>query len=92
VGRLRQLGCEVVVVDTLPAELGTSRWLKRRHRRERSWLDEAWVVRRLEREETFARLRQAGVPVVAWRGTASLAGVLATMERSRRAPRLARRG
>jgi hypothetical protein len=48
-------------------------------------------VRRLEREETFARLRQAGVPVVAWRGTASLAGVLATMERSRRAPRMARR-
>ena len=91
VGRLRQLGCEVVVVDTLPGDLGTSRWLKRRHRRDRSWLDEAWVVRRLEREETFARLRQAGVPVVAWRGTASLAGVLSTMERSRRAPRLSRR-
>jgi len=91
VGRLRQLGCEVVAVDTLPADIGTSRWLHRRRRRDRSWLDEAWVVRRLEREETFARLRQAGVPVVAWRGTGSLAGVLATMERSRRAPRLARR-
>ena len=91
VGRLRQLGCEVVVVDTLPADIGTPRWLKGRRRRDRSWLDEAWVVRRLEREEMFARLRQAGVPVVAWRGTGSLAGVLATMERSRRAPRLARR-
>ena len=91
VGRLRQLGCEVVVVDTLPADLGTPSWLRKRRRRDRSWLDEAWVLRRLERDETFARLRQAGVPVVPWRGTASLAGVLATMERSRRAPRLARR-
>jgi hypothetical protein len=80
------------VVDTLPGELGTPSWLHRRRRRDRSSLDEAWVVRRLERDETFARLRQAGVPVVAWRGTSSLAGVLATMERSRRAPRMSRRG
>lgn len=91
VGRLRQLGCEVVVVDTLPADIGTPTWLHRRRRRDASWLDEAWVVRRLERDEMFARLRQAGVPVVAWRGTSSLAGVLATMERSRRAPRMVRR-
>ncbi len=92
VGRLRQLGCEVVVVDTLPAELGTPASLHRRGRRDPGWLDEAWVLRRLERDEMFARLRQAGVPVVGWRGTTSLAGVLATMERSRRAPRMARRG
>lgn len=92
VGRLRQLGCEVVVVDTLPEELGTANWLRRRHRRDHTFLEEAWVIRRLERDETFARLRDAGVPVVPWRGTACLAGILETMERSRRAPRLARRG
>jgi uncharacterized protein (DUF58 family) len=92
VGRLRQLGCEVVVVDTLPSDLGTQASLHRRGHRDGTWLDEAWVLRRLERDEMFARLRQAGVPVVGWRGTASLAGVLATMERSRRAPRMARRG
>lgn len=91
VGRLRRLGCEVVTVDTLPEDLGTMRSIRRRPRHDRSWLDEAWVIRRLEREEVLVRLREAGVPVVPWRGTASLAGVLATMERSRRAPRLAGR-
>ena len=91
VGRLRRLGCEVVTIDTLPTDLGTSRGLQRRARKDRTWLDEAWMLRRLEREEVFVRLREAGVPVVPWRGTASLAGVLATMERARRAPRLAGR-
>lgn len=91
VGRLRRLGCEVVAIDTLPADVGTMRGLHRRPRQERTWLDEAWVIRRLERDEVFQRLREAGVPVVPWRGTASLAGVLATMERARRAPRMAGR-
>ncbi len=91
VGRLRRLGCEVVTIDTLPADLGTMQGIRRRPRRERSWLDEAWAIRRLERDEVFQRLREAGVPVVPWRGTASLAGVLATMERARRAPRMAGR-
>lgn len=92
VGRLRKLGCEVVGVDTLPPAIGSARSLRQRRRREPGWLTEAWVLRRLERDEMFHRLTEAGVPVVPWRGTSSLAGVLATMERTRRAPRMTRRG
>lgn len=83
--RLRRLGAEVIAVDTLPEGIG---------RREDvagfpkdSYVGEAWWLRRMERDEVLERLRSHGIPVVAWRGTGSLASVLLAMEAARSAPR-----
>ena len=59
------------------------------HPERHSFLIEAWVVRRLERESALRRLADLGIPVVAWRGPASLGGVLLAMAAARQAPRLA---
>ncbi len=80
--RLRRLGAEVVAVDTLPEV--------RLSGQELGLADAARLLRRLERQAVVARLRGLQVPVVAWRGPASLAGVLLAMQAARRAPRLAR--
>lgn len=84
VGRLRQLGGEIVAVDTLPAGFGRAgHW--------NSPDAAACALRRLERENSLAGLTQLGIPVVPWRGPASLAAVLLTMQTLRTAPRLVRR-
>ncbi len=82
--RLRRLGGELVVVDTLPSGLGRQSVPGR----DSDWLTEGWMLRRLERDRVVDRLRTLGVPVTPWRGPASLASVLLAMEAAREAPRL----
>ena len=82
--RLRRLGGELVVVDTLPTGLGRQPVPGR----DTDWLAEGWMLRRLERDRVVDRLRALGVPVTPWRGPASLASVLLAMEAAREAPRL----
>lgn len=89
IGRLRGLGVELVVVDTLPPSLGTSR--SSVPREQTKGLAEAWMLRRLERQAVLERLQAVGIPVTAWHGPASLAGVLQAMEQARHAPRMVRR-
>ena len=84
--RLRNLGGEVVVIDTLPADIGTSLdWASAR-----SYLAEAWVMRRMQREGLVGNLEAAGIPVVAWEGPGTLVAVLQAMEAARQAPRMRR--
>ena len=45
------------------------------------------ALRRLLRESTVRELREAGVPVTAWEGPASLAPVLLSLSSARGAPR-----
>ncbi len=85
--RLRRLGGEVIAVDTMPESIGSIASLQRTE--SHSFLVEAWVVRRLEREVAIRRLSDLGIPVVAWRGTGSLGGVLLAMAAARQAPRMA---
>ncbi|WP_203567648.1 DUF58 domain-containing protein [Aestuariimicrobium ganziense] len=85
--RLRQYGGEVIVVDTMPETLGTFGAI--RHDTSRSFLAEAWLVRRMQREVTVRRIEELGVPVTPWQGTASLASVLLAMQAARTAPRRA---
>lgn len=82
--RLKRLGAEVVAVDTFPEHLGTTARLPRSGD---SWVPEAWVMVRLRRRPALAGLARLGVPVVPWRGPASLAGVLLALSASRSAPR-----
>ena len=83
--RLRRLGAEVVGVDTLPVGIGQFDDIGTFDRD--SFLGEAWVIRRMERDDAIARLRSLGIPVTPWRGTGSLASVLLSMEAARSAPR-----
>lgn len=83
--RLRRLGGEVVAVDTLPETLGRTAGI--RDFRPDTLLGEAWVLRRLERDDALARLQELGIPVAPWRGPGSLAAVLLAMEAARSAPR-----
>jgi uncharacterized protein (DUF58 family) len=83
VARLGARGLTTVVVDTMPDHL---------------WRGEddiytalAWRIRRLSRRVDIGRLTAAGVPVVPWRGPASLDQVLRELARRSRAPRLVRR-
>lgn len=83
VARLGSRGLTTVVVDTMPDHLwaaGTDPY---------SAL--AWRVRRLTREHEVHQLTAAGIPVVPWRGPASLDQVLRDVSRRARAPRLVRR-
>lgn len=84
IGRLRRLGGEVVVVDTLPPEMGEHAL---DHRRVDSVSAEAWHLRWQERAGVLDGLRLAGVPVTPWRGPTSLGAVLQAMEAARTAPR-----
>jgi uncharacterized protein (DUF58 family) len=73
----------VVVVDTMPADLGDSG-------------DDpnealAWRIRLLERAREVRRVQEAGVPVVAWRGPGSLDQVLRDIGRRSRAPHMVAR-
>ncbi|MGL5405396.1 MAG: DUF58 domain-containing protein [Propionibacteriaceae bacterium] len=82
--RLRRLGGEVVVVDTLPPEMGEDAL---NYVDPDTVLAEAWQIRSLERWSTIEALRAAGIPVNPWRGPTSLGTVLLAMEAARSAPR-----
>lgn len=84
--RLRRLGGEVVVVDTLPEAMGEQalRWQRRD-----SSSAEAWYLNWIERQRWVDSLRASGVPVTPWRGPTSLGGVLLALEAARAAPRRA---
>ncbi|HIT74925.1 MAG TPA: DUF58 domain-containing protein [Candidatus Avipropionibacterium avicola] len=98
--RLLHRGAAVLVVDTLPPGLGDvetvttpTGWRERfedRVRRHRYW-DEAWALRRLERDRMIDGMNRLGVPVVAWQGIGSLGQVIAALAANRSAPRMARR-
>ncbi|HJE51498.1 MAG TPA: DUF58 domain-containing protein [Tessaracoccus flavescens] len=83
--RLRRLGAEVVCVDTLPEGIGQADDMATFDRE--TFLGEAWMLRRIERDGVIERLRSLGIPVTPWRGTGSLASVLLSMEAARSAPR-----
>ena len=83
--RLRRLGAEVVGVDTLPE--GVGQFADVADFRRDTYLGEAWMLRRMERDDAVERLRQLGIPVTPWRGAGSLASVLLSMEAARSAPR-----
>lgn len=82
---LGRRGFDLVVVDTMPESL--------RHRTslEDTYVDLAWRIRLLERKLEILQVAEAGVPVVPWRGSASLDSVLRDMARRAAAPRLAHR-
>src|SRR5699024_8612045 len=92
IGVLVAHGADVIVVDTLPPSIGDISALTGRAPRmdgrvsDRFW-PEAWALRRLQRERTVRELREAGVPVTAWEGPASLAPVLLSHSAARTAPR-----
>lgn len=83
--RLRRLGAEVIAVDTLPEGVGRFDHIGAFPKD--FYFGEAWMLRRMERDDVLDRLRAHGIPVVAWRGTGSLASVLLAMEAARSAPR-----
>jgi len=98
--RLLHRGAAVLVVDTLPPGLGLPEVtaihgtglrgrLDDRMRSRRFW-DEAWAIRRLERESVVAGLNRLGVPVVTWQGIGSLAQLIGALAANRSAPRMAR--
>lgn len=89
IGRLRSMGCEVVVVDTLPAGLGGP--APKGADAETVRLATAWRARVLLRGQLLDQLAHHGVPVTRWRGGDSLAGVLLAMERAGRTPRMVQR-
>lgn len=77
---LVQQGRTVIVVDTVPSDIvGQS---------DEPWLTLAWRLRLVERRFEIERLRDLGVPVVAWRGSGSLDEVLRRVSRLSAAPRL----
>ena len=84
ISRLRVMGGEVIVVDTLPDGIGRADQLGS----DEEWMAEGWMLRRLEREQTVHRLQSMGIPVTPWRGPASLGSVLMAMAAARDAPRL----
>ncbi|MFT3888646.1 MAG: DUF58 domain-containing protein [Arachnia sp.] len=83
--RLRRLGAEVIAVDTLPEGVGRVEDIPAFPKE--TFLGEAWLIRRMERDDVLDRLRTHGIPVTPWRGTGSLATVLLAMEAARSAPR-----
>lgn len=99
--RLVHRGAAVLAVDTLPPELGRLDDAPRRgagasldalaeRLRPRRFWDEAWALRRLERDVELARLAELGVPVVPWRGLEGLGLVVGALAANRTAPRLSR--
>jgi uncharacterized protein (DUF58 family) len=77
--QLTQSGRYTVAVDTLPA--GTE------PPQRGAWTPLATRIWRIERENVLGRLREHGVPVVAWAGTGSLDLVLRDVARLASAPR-----
>ena len=82
-GRLRAMGADLVVVDTLPAGLGS-----RASHSEDVAQALGWRLRRIQRQGVIEALVRQGVPVAAWTGPTSLAGLLLAMEQAQHAPRV----
>jgi uncharacterized protein (DUF58 family) len=80
---LARHGLDVVVVDTVPADLHTAD--------ESLLLRLAWRMRLLERESLLRRVQLAGIPVVAWRGPGTLDEVLRRLGRRAALPTMVRR-
>ena len=78
---LAQRGLNIVVVDTLPADVEPGDVRRRL----------AWRMRLLEREALLLRVSRSGVPVVPWRGPGTLDDVLRGLGRRARLPRVAAR-
>jgi uncharacterized protein (DUF2236 family) len=77
--QLTQSGRYVVAVDTLPEAA--------RPELRNQWTPLATRLWRIERENVLGRLREHGVPVVAWAGAGSLDLVLRDVARMASAPR-----
>ncbi|MFX4271993.1 DUF58 domain-containing protein [Propionibacteriaceae bacterium Y1685] len=73
--QLHHRGATVLVVDTMPSELGD---LTGKPQGPRYWA-EAWALRRLERSVEIDRLAELGIPVVPWRGSGSLSTVIRSL-------------
>ncbi len=82
VANLSRTGRSVVVVDTLPARVELPE--------QTEWIDLAWRIQLLARQNLIHALAQHGVPVVPWRGSGSLDQVLAGLSRVATAPRARR--
>ncbi|KRC54915.1 MULTISPECIES: DUF58 domain-containing protein [unclassified Nocardioides] len=85
VAMLTSAGIEVIVVDTLPAELVTGD----RGRSPEEQL--AWRLRMLQRRLERDRMASLGIPVVTWTGPHSIDKVLRDLARRSATPRLVRR-
>lgn len=93
IATLAQRGGSVLVVDTLPSRLGRIEPGPADHRsRLREIIDptpsfslweEAWALRRMERERDVQRLRALGIPVTAWGGVSGVAGLAAALATQR---------
>ena len=77
-------GLPVMVVDTLPAEVGVPPSADHDPGLARL----AWRMRAIERDQVLARLARIGCPVVAWRGPGTLDEVLHRLARRARMPRV----
>jgi uncharacterized protein (DUF58 family) len=94
--RLARTGHSVIVVDTLPPELGAAD-AGDDLLCETTGLDDpglarlVWRLRLLDREREAHRCAAAGVPVIAWRGAGSLDTVLRQATRRSRGPRVVSR-
>ncbi|GAA3903462.1 DUF58 domain-containing protein [Microbacterium invictum] len=93
IGRLHHRGASVIVIDTLPASLGMLPPRRRRSLRTDhiSFWDEAWALRRLEREEPIQKLRERGVPVTPWRGVEGIGMLAAELAANHARPRVSGR-
>lgn len=80
---LARRGLTVVVVDTLPPNLGAPT--------DEPAMALAWRIRMLERAGEIARVSESGIPVVPWRGPGSLDVVLRQLGRRGSAARMGRR-
>lgn len=97
IATLSRRGAAVIVVDTLPDRLGRlephGRGALRRLLGGTSSNDlweEAWVLRRLERESSVSGLRDAGIPVAAWAGVGGIASLAAVLAAQRPGTRMHR--
>jgi uncharacterized protein (DUF58 family) len=79
VAQLARSGRFVLAVDTLPRSA--------RPDHTSDWTDLAYRLWKLDRENLISRLREVGVPVVAWAGAGSLDEVLRDVTRMAAAPR-----
>lgn len=91
--RLARTGHSVIVVDTLPTELGGTAATDDALRSVTGVDDPrlarlVWRLRLLDREREARRCAAAGVPIVAWRGAGSLDLVLRQATRRSRGPRV----
>jgi len=97
IATLTRRGAAVLVVDTLPERLGR---LDRSALDHPSLLrrlldpvppgalwEEAWALRRLERDADVQRLREVGIPVAPWQGVGGIAALAATLATQRPAAR-----